>query len=785
MLSGSHQRLSTARMLCGLLILLPALASAESDEGVIIECIRPCTAAIAAVRGLGGRVTEQYRNVDAVAARVPKSAVSQLAAALGGEQVTKDQIVSSPVPRSVMEMSGDQLPVQNYALTGQALTHALTAHPNNYLFTGGLTGAASLHAQGKIGQGIIVAVIDTGTANNANVVPALAGTVIGGENFVPGSSEPGATSTLNDPHGTWVGSMIAAHAFFAFNSASGLVQSVSTHSPESVIPCPDPAFPGCPAGLSIIPMIGTAPGANIYALKVFPATGDGAPASRIIAAMDHAITLRRNFNNGVPSVPSGTGTENDPFVFTSLKVDVVNMSLGGPTLFAGRDLEDRLTREMLGVGITIVTSAGNDGLGAMTGGSPGTGFGSLTTGAASTPIHERIAADLFFVGLGNGVLWRPSDHIQTANFSSRGPTADGRHDPQMVANGDWCFVQGANGGLSLASGTSFSSPTVAGAAALLRGESPNSMTATQVRNALVETANKNLLGDKSRINDQGKGFLNVPAALDRLESGRASKLLPDVFHFPTPVVALNVLLQGDKIVTFKNDSFTTRVRNLVPGQVAQFFVPSDKTTDALTVTLSNITPELPPAEQNFFFGDDVFLNIVDSPTSFGEFREVAFVNQDSSFDVPLPQTGLVRVALQGDWTNAGRVSADLTITRQRSPFGKATALGRVHEGEQVPVEVNIPAGTAQAVIELHWEGNWGRYPTNDLDMVVIGPGGAPVELDGATIASPERVELINPAPGIWTIVVDGFTIHDPFDHTPDDDWILRVTADGVRLKQVP
>ena len=60
------------------------------------------------------------------------------------------------------------------------------------------------------------------------------------------------------------------------------------------------------------------------------------------------------------------------------------------------------------------------------------------------------------------------------------------------------------------------------------------MTATQVRNALVETANPNLLGDKSRINDQGKGFLNVPAALNRLKSGQASKLLPDVFHFPTP-----------------------------------------------------------------------------------------------------------------------------------------------------------------------------------------------------------------------------------------------------------
>ena len=47
------------------------------------------------------------------------------------------------------------------------------------------------------------------------------------------------------------------------------------------------------------------------------------------------------------------------------------MSLGGPTLFAGRDIEDQLTLAMLEVGITIVASAGNDGFAAMTGGSPG------------------------------------------------------------------------------------------------------------------------------------------------------------------------------------------------------------------------------------------------------------------------------------------------------------------------------------------------------------------------------------------------------------------------------
>ena len=68
---------------------------------------------------------------------------------------------------------------------------------------------------------------------------------------------------------------------------------------------------------------------------------------------------------------------------------------------------------MLEVGITLATSAGNDGFAAMTGGSPGTGIGSLTVGASSTPAHERILRDIQF-GLGLGVRYRPSNDVQTA-----------------------------------------------------------------------------------------------------------------------------------------------------------------------------------------------------------------------------------------------------------------------------------------------------------------------------------------------------------------------------------
>lgn len=443
-----------ARILLGVVLILslsPEGLRADDDrKAVIVRCAKPYDRVVAAVRDLGGEVTSQFENVDAIAASVPADRLADLMAVPGVQAVVKDAIID--VPRPIESVGGklekglvaEPLATEAVNILAEAeLTQFLSSLPENYNFNNNLTGVSTLHAQGKLGQGVIVGVIDTGTSNSP-VVPALSGTVIGGENFVPTDPVQSATSRRNDPHGTWVGSMIAAHVAFGFLNNSRLVRSLKIHSPESILsPCPNPPSPAIATAVCFVPMIGTAPAANIYAIKVFDSRGGGSPESRVIAAMDRAITLRRNFNNGVPSVPvSGTGAEEDPFKFNSLNIQVVNMSLGGPTVFAGRDIEDLLTLEMLKVGITIVASAGNDGFPAMTGGSPGSGIGTLTLGAASTSVHERVLRDMQF-GVGAGALFRPTTHHQTAFFSSRGPTADGRLDPDVVANGFASFAQGS------------------------------------------------------------------------------------------------------------------------------------------------------------------------------------------------------------------------------------------------------------------------------------------------------------------------------------------------------
>ena len=279
-----------------------------------------------------------------------------------------------------------------------------------------------------------------------------------------------------------------------------------------------------------------------------------------------------------------------------------------------------------------------------------------------------------------------------------------------------------------------------------------------------------------------------------MKSGKVSRTLE--FSKPSKSVSENIKRLGFRVIDFgerecdederdkkeKEDNepriFSRRVENLRPGEVAQLFVRSCAQTELLRVSLSNITPELPPGQQNFFFGDDIFLNVVDAPTSFGVFRVEEFVNADKTFLVDNPQSGIVRVALQGDWTNAGRISADVVIEETREELPRRTARGKIAQGELEAVEVEVPGGTSQAVFELFWKRDWGAYPTNDVDLILLDPTGALI-LDGATSNSPERVVIDKPAPGVWGVFIDGFTIHGH-----PDKFTLRVTADGDALSAV-
>ena len=714
------------------------ISTIAQAERLIVRASKPYTAVKSRIAALGGTVTYEFKHANGLAVTIPDDKVGALEATPGVEYVVRDLTVPNPRPTEVLDLSSDSVGIQSDSV------------PANYFpYNSELTNALPLLNSGIAGQGVVVGIIDSGTSNTASALCANASTpancaatsrVIGGENFVPGATEPGANASTNNPHGTWVACMIGANRTFGFASSSRLATAVRNYcTPASSSPCSFVAAPGVDG----IPMVGQAPAARFFAFKVFPAAGGGAPTSRILQAMDRAIELKNT---------------------TRPDMKVVNMSLGGPTLFAGGDIEDELASSMAASGISLVASAGNAGPSGSTGGSPGTARNILTIGAGSSPVHERILRDLQF-GTGIGALYRPDNNQQIAYFSSRGPTADGRIDPEVVANGFASYAQGANGGISLVSGTSFSGPTVAGVAALLYSANP-AATPAQVRSAVVGSANPSAIPTAQTV-EQGAGYVDAAAAKVLLDGNPA----PIADSGPAKKKVSQNVHQGAGIQPIESSNFSTHLANLRPAERREFYYTVKKNTAAVRVAISNIAPENAPGNQNQLFGDDLLVTVHSAKTSSigdGDYLAFAFVSANQVFVFPEPDTGLMRVTVLGDWTNAGRISTDLSIQEITAPLPKKDFKGSVAEGEVKTHTVNIPAGTSSVTFGLSWDGDWGAYPTNDLDLIVRSPGGV-LNFTGATLDSPETVTIANPQAGNWTIFVDGFTVFEG-----SDKYVVRV-----------
>ncbi len=734
---------------------LSAQSADSSVERVLIRTPKPYKNVVSRIEGLGGKVTIQYKYVNAIAAEIPRRAMDSVRAIVGPNMITKDVMIELPRdsqalhPEKSMTATGNANDFEAESVEGVAVTNAgvpSDAQPNAYRVNNSLMNVSGLHAGGNNGLGVIVAVIDSGIRPGRPHL-TLDGSVVGCEDFV--GDALGCSNNGNNGHGTFVAGMISANVNFVFGP-SAFRTSVLTHCP------------GCflnPPLNTTLPMIGSAPRSSIYALRVFGPSGGG-PTSTVLQAVERVIELRELFDAGD--------------VINGRKIQVCNMSLGGATLFAGRDLFDTAVNVMLDKNIVLTVSSGNAGPSSLTAGSPGSALESLTVGAASHAHNERILRDLQF-GAGIGSLWRPFSGSQTADFSSRGPTADGRIVPDVTASGLGSFGQGfaaAVNSVSFSSGTSFSSPSVAGVAAVLRQAFP-AATARQIRNAIILSANPNLLADGSTELDQGSGFVDAQAAANLLATGTVPNT-SEKPKKPKNKVVQNVI-RGTLLNPLKNNVFE-RAEGLMPGQRADYLYEVREDTAQVVVNIANFVPGAP---QNALFGDDILLTIHTAKTSAigeGDY-EVSGFTTGGTFVINNPEPGLMRITVNGDTTNASPISADVSIASVMQVTPSQTAKGKVNEGDTVVIPVNIPAGVSQAVFSLSWKNNWSKYPTNDVDMILVNPASV-ANFNGATLNSPESAVVNNPMPGTWFILVNGFEVN-----TKSDKFDLRVTLDGQLLKQ--
>ncbi|MFA5771701.1 MAG: PKD domain-containing protein [Thermoplasmata archaeon] len=189
-------------------------------------------------------------------------------------------------------------------------------------------------------------------------------------------------------------------------------------------------------------------------------------------------------------------------------IDIVSMSMGVPytqaTRLDGRHEMDMAAKALVSQGIVFVAAAGNDG---------------PTSGSINPPATSDEVIGVGCVNKKNSV-W---------SGSGRGPTADGRIKPDLVAIGEEIYVSSSTFYIT---GTSAACPHVSGAIALLleyhnkQLDKYNSATAKSamklmpatIKDILIKSASQPSSSGPYPNNNYGNGVLNVKNALAVLKN---------------------------------------------------------------------------------------------------------------------------------------------------------------------------------------------------------------------------------------------------------------------------
>ena len=768
-----------------------SLGKETSEQMDIVAQTTDNAQVVSEIESLGGEVSQVYESVEALAATVPTDKILELASNPNVKRIYEDTVrylasgetgPKPPDPGPVELELMEELPEASIIPLDVKEIGSVT--PSTYHISK-LTHAEEVWEETEFGAESTVAIIDTGCWNETytdletdrtyypwyyiddpNVTNVIGGIDV---SYDVGTEYEGYGNPMNHYHGTACGYFLAAHVYIIFGDGHPWGEAIYRYDPEGTWKDAE--------NNTWVTCLGIAPSAEIYAIKVFDHTGGGIPSSIVMAGIDHAIQQK---------------------VTGAYDIDVISMSLGGGVGADGEDPEDLLVDAAREAGITVVVAAGNEGPGTMRVGSPGSAKTCITVGGATDPVHERVYADIAYAAYipifgPIGPYYYPSEELGMWRWSSKGPTADGRLKPDVVATASLLFYGLTPSRLpytiGLGSGTSFSTPQVSGEAALLNSYIEiNDLTLgpRHIKKAIMEGAEP--MSGFTHV-EQGCGYINIVNSLEILKE-MPEELPPEEWPWTHHVgdwwfPPLDLLYLEDGKVTLNNIV-------LKPGRYAYFAFRVGNEVDSIKISVSGV--EL--SNWNPLFGDsyNVYLTTAerggidsyligypDAPQYFiGDSISLVMMNTDC-------QPGVVRLVLENDFSSYGDISIEeltIEVTKLRvSSFGKQVILynrgvnidkaqvdvypgkietyyGRIREGEMDTYSFTIPDAEGLAYVTLSWWRDWSKWATSDLDLIILCPDGT-IDWKAATGASPEAT-IINAAlngTGDYTILVDAYGVY--------------------------
>ena len=698
------------------------------------------------INNLGGSVSNRFKYANGLAATVPVSALLQLSDIKNVEGISLDGM-RYPGPEggyNIQSAGGASLEgtkdLDAFSSAAAAFTmdggfDTLTLSGDQletyYSFETDSMNTGSVFDTGNWGQDSLVVVIDTGSYADHFM---LAGSVVGGVDLSTdaGTGFEGYSRVDNHYHGTHVAGIISGNGAILIPDTDILARSYELYTGS---PLPDFA-----PGLVIMPLLGTAPAADIYAVKVFDHNGGSAPSSTIIAGIEHAIDLK---------------------VSGAYDVDVINMSLGGGTGYEGFDLESQAVDAATAAGITVVVSAGNDGPASQTIGSPAGANTAITVGAVAHPVNTRLFWDINYNFFGIGSFLYVDNNPQMVYFSSRGPTSDGRDKPTASAVG--AFVLSASTGstsaLTWASGTSMSSPAMAGIVALLNTHSEmNVLGASPYDYKEAVIAGSHMLPGFEAY-EQGAGFINAEDALNALIAdnsyGDAHPTLKKGHS------ARSVKPYGTKLGDINDGPVTFEIKDLAPGYVEDYYFKLHPNAEQIIVEFSNVDYGEDPWGFNSFevhlmsamrttdsgyylYSVNVWGDAVLSAESLNS-TATGYVFGVNATDLPL-MDGNVRLSIENDWTSFDDISGTVTVTvvhGNNSDQPDEAYHGKLANGEEYGF-FPVGFGPNGVELELNWKHDWRAVPAADMDLIVAWfdtDGALHWEYGAASFSSPEILHI--------------------------------------------